>query len=113
MNGEAFEEVMEFRERKYLLMANPVTVSGAVKGAVLMMIDVTEKEEREELRKEFSANVSHELKTPLTTISGYAGAYERRTRKAGGCRPVLGKDLHRGQKAHFHDRGYHQTVQTG
>ena len=37
-----------------------------------MMIDVTEKEEREELRKEFSANVSHELKTPLTTISGYA-----------------------------------------
>ena len=72
LNGEAFEEVMEFRERKYLLMANPVTVSGAVKGAVLMMIDVTEKEEREELRKEFSANVSHELKTPLTTISGYA-----------------------------------------
>ena len=72
LNGEAFEEVMEFRKRKYLLMANPVTVSGAVKGAVLMMIDVTEKEEREELRKEFSANVSHELKTPLTTISGYA-----------------------------------------
>ncbi len=72
LNGEAFEEVMEFRECKYLLMANPVTVSGAVKGAVLMMIDVTEKEEREELRKEFSANVSHELKTPLTTISGYA-----------------------------------------
>lgn len=72
LGGNASEEVMEFRERKYLLMANPVTVSGAVKGAVLMMIDVTEKEEREELRKEFSANVSHELKTPLTTISGYA-----------------------------------------
>lgn len=72
LGGEPSEEVMEFRERKYLLMANPVTVSGAVKGAVLMMIDVTEKEEREELRKEFSANVSHELKTPLTTISGYA-----------------------------------------
>lgn len=72
LDGNASEEVMEFRERKYLLMANPVTVSGSVKGAVLMMIDVTEKEEREELRKEFSANVSHELKTPLTTISGYA-----------------------------------------
>ena len=62
LGGEPSEEVMEFRERKYLLMANPVTVSGAVKGVVLMMIDVTEKEEREELRKEFSANVSHELK---------------------------------------------------
>lgn len=72
LGGEASEEVMEFHERKFLLMANPVTVSGAVKGVVLMMIDVTEKEEREELRKEFSANVSHELKTPLTTISGYA-----------------------------------------
>lgn len=72
LRGKASEEVMEFHERKYLLMANPVTASGTVKGAVLMMIDVTEKEEREELRKEFSANVSHELKTPLTTISGYA-----------------------------------------
>ncbi len=44
LGGEPSEEVMEFRERKYLLMANPVTVSGAVKGVVLMMIDVTEKE---------------------------------------------------------------------
>ena len=35
-------------------------------------MDVTEREEREALRREFSANVSHELKTPLTSISGFA-----------------------------------------
>lgn len=37
-----------------------------------MILDITEREEREDLRREFSANVSHELKTPLTSISGYA-----------------------------------------
>ena len=41
-------------------------------GAVLLLMDVTEREEREALRREFSANVSHELKTPLTSISGFA-----------------------------------------
>ena len=41
-------------------------------GCVLLCMDVTEKEERDALRREFSANVSHELKTPLTTISGIA-----------------------------------------
>ena len=41
-------------------------------GAVIVLLDVTEKEENERLRREFTANVSHELKTPLTSISGYA-----------------------------------------
>lgn len=54
------------------LMANPVAVSGQVTGAVIVVMDVTEQEEREALRREFSANVSHELKTPLTSISGFA-----------------------------------------
>ena len=41
-------------------------------GAVILLVNVTEKLERENLRREFSANVSHELKTPLTSISGFA-----------------------------------------
>ena len=41
-------------------------------GAVLVVLDVTEKEQREQLRREFTANVSHELKTPLTSILGTA-----------------------------------------
>ena len=46
--------------------------TGHLGGCVLLCVDVTEKEERDALRREFSANVSHELKTPLTTISGTA-----------------------------------------
>ena len=54
------------------LTANPVASFGRPSGAVLLLMDVTEREEREALRREFSANVSHELKTPLTSISGFA-----------------------------------------
>jgi len=41
-------------------------------GAVIVIIDITETAKREELRREFTANVSHELKTPLTSIAGFA-----------------------------------------
>jgi len=41
-------------------------------GALILFLDVTEKAKAEKLRREFTANVSHELKTPLTTISGFA-----------------------------------------
>ena len=54
------------------IISSPVAVSGQVTGAVVLVMDVTEQEERETLRREFSANVSHELKTPLTSISGFA-----------------------------------------
>ncbi len=43
-----------------------------VEGATIIIFDITEKELQEKMRREFSANVSHELKTPLTTISGFA-----------------------------------------
>ena len=54
------------------LIANPVFRDTKVAGAVLLLVNETEKMERENLRREFSANVSHELKTPLTSISGFA-----------------------------------------
>ena len=54
------------------LIANPVSRDGQVVGAVLLLMNETEKVQRENLRREFSANVSHELKTPLTSISGFA-----------------------------------------
>lgn len=56
----------------YRLYASPVTSGDKVTGAVLLMLDTTEKEQAEQLRREFSANVSHELKSPLHTISGCA-----------------------------------------
>ena len=54
------------------VMANPVMGQGRVIGGVIVILDVTEETEREQLRREFTANVSHELKTPLTSISGFA-----------------------------------------
>lgn len=54
------------------MIANPVFREDKVVGAVLLLMNETEKIERENLRREFSANVSHELKTPLTSISGFA-----------------------------------------
>lgn len=54
------------------LLASPVIRDGKDAGAVLILMDITEKHESEKLRREFSANVSHELKTPLTSISGFA-----------------------------------------
>jgi two-component system phosphate regulon sensor histidine kinase PhoR len=53
-------------------MANPVYLENSLNGCVVLMLDVTEKHRAEQMRKEFSANVSHELKTPLMSISGYA-----------------------------------------
>ena len=54
------------------VMADPVSHDGQVAGAVLVLVDVTEREQGEQMRREFTANVSHELKTPLTAISGMA-----------------------------------------
>lgn len=52
--------------------ANPVYHENQVTGAVLLIQDVTERMRGEQMRREFTANVSHELKTPLTSISGFA-----------------------------------------
>ena len=57
-------------------MANPVEQEGKLAGAVLIVLDVREKEQRDRLRREFTANVSHELKTPLTSILGTAEILE-------------------------------------
>lgn len=65
------EEVLSLGGRFYDITANPVyDENNAVCGAVILIVDITEKENREKLRREFTANVSHELKTPLTSISG-------------------------------------------
>lgn len=52
--------------------ASPIAGGGAVGGCVLTARDVTEARRLEELRRDFVANVSHELKTPLTSIRGCA-----------------------------------------
>lgn len=58
--------------RTFEIHASPVESDEGIHGTVLFYVDVTEKVEAEQLRREFSANVSHELKTPLHSISGCA-----------------------------------------
>lgn len=72
LKGNHTETVLELGQKRCQLIANPVWEKEIVKGAIFVIIDVTEKIDRENLRREFTANVSHELKTPLTSISGYA-----------------------------------------
>ena len=70
--GKRSEQLVRQGGRCCQVMANPVLRDGEVEGAVVVILDITEREERENLRREFTANVSHELKTPLTSISGFA-----------------------------------------
>ncbi|WP_243031974.1 ATP-binding protein [Clostridium sp. AM42-4] len=72
LKGSHCEEMLDVGNRHYQIIANPVAESEERSGAVVVILDVTEQQGREELRREFTANVSHELKTPLTSISGYA-----------------------------------------
>lgn len=72
LKGRHAENTMLHADRTYNLIANPVFDKESVIGAVIVIIDVTETAKREAMRREFTANVSHELKTPLTSISGFA-----------------------------------------
>lgn len=72
LSGSHKETDLQKNGRSWQLIASPVRSRGATVGAVLLWMDVTERTQRERLRQEFSANVSHELKTPLTSISGFA-----------------------------------------
>lgn len=68
--GKRSETDLTLSEKIYQVIATPAFTGRSVTGAVMIILDITEKEAREELRREFTSNVSHELKTPLTTIYG-------------------------------------------
>ena len=70
--GDSVSDVMPLGSRYYQLIASPV--KGA--GALILLSDITDRYLAEQSRREFTANVSHELKTPLTNILGYAEVME-------------------------------------
>lgn len=72
MQGESAADVLELDGRYCQCFISPVREEETMLGIMVILMDVTERQEREKLRREFTANVSHELKTPLTAISGYA-----------------------------------------
>lgn len=72
MTGKKGEQTVSLSAGKFLAAASPVHSEGIVSGVVLLLFNVTQKHQAEQLRREFTANVSHELKSPLHVISGYA-----------------------------------------
>ncbi|MCF0228535.1 MAG: two-component sensor histidine kinase [Parasporobacterium sp.] len=76
-NGSA-ELQINRKNREYHLSASSVEVDGIISGVAILIFDITEKILAEQNRREFTANVSHELKTPLQSIMGSAELMENR-----------------------------------
>lgn len=70
--GRHTERSVSHGGRFYRVIGSPVLHNETIVGAVSLLLDETDKRSVEQYRKEFTANVSHELKTPLTSISGFA-----------------------------------------
>lgn len=72
LDGIRGSAILTLDDAAVQLIANPVVRDNRLTGVVLVLLDVTEREKRDALRREFTSNVSHELKTPLTSIYGIA-----------------------------------------
>jgi two-component system phosphate regulon sensor histidine kinase PhoR len=68
--------IQELEGRIYRFDMSSIQSDGNLLGAVILGVDVTESQNAEQMRREFSANVSHELKTPLQGIIGSAELLE-------------------------------------
>ena len=74
--GTRGETVAELAGGAYQIDASPVLSNRKIIGVCILAFDITEKAQAEQKRREFSANVSHELKTPLQSIMGSAELIE-------------------------------------
>ena len=72
LGGRRSECILRTGNGQREVIASPANSIDMVCGLVVFIMDVTEKQELETMRREFTSNVSHELKTPLTTIYGIA-----------------------------------------
>lgn len=72
IGGESKSGDATFKGRALQIIANPVYSGDKQNGVICLIIDISAKKKAEKMRREFTANVTHELKTPLTSISGYA-----------------------------------------
>ncbi len=69
---DVYQEQTGKTYRYYLSFVSPGTFAKSGHGMLVLIMDVTETVRAERTRRDFAANVSHELKTPLTSINGYA-----------------------------------------
>lgn len=93
LRGQTGSAVMEQDGRYIRISSGPVHSwdSQEISGVLLMVMDVTEQAAAEKSRQDFTANVSHELKTPLTSISGYAELIETGMARAEDVAEFAGK----------------------
>ena len=75
-SGERSSNEGSINGRVLQIIASPVYSASVQKGVICLVIDISAKRKAEKMRREFTANVTHELKTPLTSISGYAEIIE-------------------------------------
>lgn len=76
INGEVSNIDINISEKKYQVNSSPIIYENKILGACILFLDITEKFNAQNMRKEFSANVSHELKTPLHSIMASAELLE-------------------------------------
>lgn len=74
--AESRNITIKFSDKYLNILINPIMSENSIQGALIIVVDYTEKYKLEMARREFSSNVSHELKTPLTIINGYAEIIE-------------------------------------
>jgi two-component system phosphate regulon sensor histidine kinase PhoR len=89
--GEHLEIQIERDTRIYMVFISPVFSDGKTGGAVILFHDATERQLAEKQRREFTANVSHELKTPLTTISALSEMIEKDIAKKDDIKDFAGR----------------------
>lgn len=81
--SQPWKQTVKYRSRQYQLALQMLDPPQGRATRMLIIQDITEAREREQLRRDFTANVTHELKTPLTSISGFAelmaaGMYQKK-----------------------------------
>jgi len=91
LSGMSAEITFERAGRVYDVFFSPLHDGGKINGGVILMLDISEKYAAEKQRREFSANVSHELKTPLTTVSMLAEMIENGMAQEGDIKGFAGK----------------------
>lgn len=91
LQGNSEVQVVSLETGRYQISTSPIFSEEKVVGAALCFFDVTEREKAEQMRREFTANVSHELKTPLHSISGYAELLKNGLVKSKDIIPFAGK----------------------
>ncbi len=90
LDGKHSEYTEERQGGEYQFTVNPIKSEGKILGAVILVFDISERAFAERNRQEFTANVTHELKTPLQSIIGSAELLENGLVKAEDTQKFVG-----------------------